>query len=204
MSRAAHRHSIFCIVPPHVLRSIADKGSGAERRAALNALSLDGTFRSLRLMAAGAPGRPGPVAMAGGMKRTIYDAQKKQELPGKLVRSDGSKASKDIAVNEAYRGLGATYDFFKGAYARDSIDDAGLALKATVHFGAAYDNAFWNGSQMVFGDGDGKYFNRFTIALDVIGHELTHGVTDDEAALAYADQSGALNESVSDVFGSLV
>jgi len=79
-----------------------------------------------------------------------------------------------------------------------------MPLNATVHFGQDYDNAFWNGQQMVFGDGDGDLFNRFTIAIDVIGHELTHGVTEDEAQLVYFFQPGALNESVSDVFGSLV
>jgi Zn-dependent metalloprotease len=79
-----------------------------------------------------------------------------------------------------------------------------MPMLATVHFGQDYNNAFWNGEQMVFGDGDGELFNRFTISLDVIGHELTHGVTEDEAQLIYFFQSGALNESVSDVFGSLV
>ncbi|HVV47725.1 MAG TPA: M4 family metallopeptidase, partial [Bryobacteraceae bacterium] len=84
------------------------------------------------------------------------------------------------------------------------IDNAGLPLDATVHFGKKYDNAFWNGQQMVFGDGDGVLFTRFTISLDVIGHELTHGVTGSEVNLTYQGQPGALNESVSDVFGSLV
>jgi len=79
-----------------------------------------------------------------------------------------------------------------------------MALDATVHFGQNYNNAFWNSSQMVFGDGDQQLFNRFTIALDVIGHELAHGVTEDEAKLMYFNQSGALNESLSDVFGSLI
>ena len=198
-----HRHSIFCIIPQDMLRSIADKGSAAERRAALETLSLDGTFRSMRLMAAVSEAAPRP-SVIGQKRRTIYDAEGAQTLPGKVLRSEGSRPGKDVAVNEAYDGLGATYDFFAQAYGRDSIDDAGLGLNATVHFGAKYNNAFWNGSQMVFGDGDGKFFNRFTISLDVIGHELTHGVTEDEAGLVYSGQSGALNESVSDVFGSLV
>jgi Zn-dependent metalloprotease len=107
-------------------------------------------------------------------------------------------------VNEAYDGLGATFDLFWESYQRNSIDDEGLPLNATVHFGQGYDNAFWDGQRMVFGDGDGDLFNRFTIAIDVIGHELTHGVTQDEAQLVYFSQPGALNESVSDVFGSLV
>ena len=77
-------------------------------------------------------------------------------------------------------------------------------MDATVHFGQDYNNAFWNGERMVFGDGDGELFNRFTISIDVIGHELTHGVTEDEAQLVYFFQPGAFNESVSDVFSSLV
>jgi Zn-dependent metalloprotease len=109
-----------------------------------------------------------------------------------------------VEVNEAYDGLGATFDFYWTVYHRNSIDDEGLPLNATVHYGTRYDNAFWNGQQMVFGDGDGELFNRFTISLDVIAHELTHGVTGDEARLVYLGQAGALNESVSDVFGSLV
>jgi Zn-dependent metalloprotease len=109
-----------------------------------------------------------------------------------------------VAVDEAYDGLGATYQLFWDIYDRDSIDDEGLPLDGVVHYGVEYDNAFWDGQRMVFGDGDGELFNRFTIALDVIGHELTHGVTEDEAGLGYLGQSGALNESISDVFGSLV
>ena len=77
-----------------------------------------------------------------------------------------------------------------------------MPLHGWVHYGRDYDNAFWDGEQMVFGDG--KIFDRFTKSLDVIGHELTHGVTEHEAGLQYLNQSGALNESVSDVFGSLV
>ena len=101
----------------------------------------------------------------------------------------------------AWRG----FDFYQQTYGRNSIDDQGLKLDATVHFGKDYDNAFWNSVQMVFGDGNGKIFNRFTIyALDVIGHELTHGVTEVEAQLQYFNQSGALNESASDVFGSMI
>jgi len=127
-----------------------------------------------------------------------------EALPGRLVRAEGAAAGRDVDVNEAYDGLGATFDFFADVYDRNSIDDEGLHLDASVHYGRRYDNAFWNGQQMVFGDGDGDLFNRFTISLDVIAHELTHGVTGDEARLVYLGQAGALNESVSDVFGSLV
>ena len=80
----------------------------------------------------------------------------------------------------------------------------GCRCSAPSTTASSYDNAFWDGTQMVFGDGDGTVFNRFTIAVDVIGHELTHGVTEHAAGLVYQGQSGALNESISDVFGSLV
>ena len=109
-----------------------------------------------------------------------------------------------LAVDEAFDGLGRTLDFYWSNFERNSIDDEGLPLDATVHYGDRYDNAFWDGRRMVFGDGDGELFNRFTIAVDVIGHELTHGVTEDEAGLIYAYQAGALNKSLSDVFGSLI
>jgi Zn-dependent metalloprotease len=137
-------------------------------------------------------------------QRTIFDAHHTQTLPGDMVRAEGAPPTGDPAVDEAYDGLGATYDLYWDVYERNSIDDAGLPLNGTVHFGQNYDNAFWDGQRMVFGDGDGQLFNRFTIAVDVIGHELTHGVTQDEAQLLYFFTPGALNESISDVFGSLV
>jgi Zn-dependent metalloprotease len=146
------------------------------------------------------------VSASPSAQRSIYDSKHAEDQPpsGVLVRSEGQPAVSDVAVDEAYDGLGATFDFYLAAYDRNSIDDEGLPLKAYVHYGQNYDNAFWDGSEMVFGDGDGDLFERFTIALDVIGHELTHGVTEDEAGLVYSNQSGALNESISDVFGSLV
>lgn len=206
--KTTHHHSIFCILPPHILHQIAINGDKQERAAAVQTLAADQTLRSMRseLNAAGGP-TPSPSMMLsadGEKRRTIYDTRNTQNLPGVIVRAEGAPPTKDVAVNEAYDGLGATFDFYWDVYQRNSIDDSGLPLNATVHFGRNYDNAFWNGDRMVFGDGDGKLFNRFTISLDVIGHELTHGVTQDEAQLTYSNQSGALNESISDVFGSLI
>lgn len=120
------------------------------------------------------------------------------------MRFEGQLSNGDVAVDEAYDYLGITHEFFWRTYHRDSLDNRGLKLIGTVHYGKEYQNAFWNGQQMVFGDGDGEIFNRFTIAIDVVAHELSHGVTESEAGLIYFAQSGALNESLSDVFGSLV
>jgi Zn-dependent metalloprotease len=136
--------------------------------------------------------------------RKIYDAAHAEELPGKLVRSEGEKPGKDRAVNQAYDGAGHTDVLFREEYGRNSIDDRGMEVVQTVHFGEKHQNAFWNGGQMVYGDGDGVIFGSFTADLDIIGHELAHGVTQHEAGLVYEFQSGALNEHFSDVFGTLV
>lgn len=198
------RRSIFCFLPPHILRNVVANGSGAQRAMALDTLSMDYTFRTMRAGAVGHRPAAAAIGIEPERRRSIYDARGMQRLPGVLARAEGERPVKDVAVNEAYDGLGATYDFFLEQFDRNSIDDDGLPLNATVHFDQNYDNAFWNGDWMVFGDGDGELFNRFTIAIDVIGHELTHGVTQDEANLRYTLQPGALNESLSDVFGALI
>lgn len=143
------------------------------------------------------------AARAPGPHRSIHDAEHAEKLPGVLRRSEGEKAVADESVNEAYDGLGYTWSLYHDVYGRDSLDGAGLPLVASVHFAEKYDNAFWDGEQMVFGDGDGEIFGSFTDCVDVIGHELTHGFTQFTAGLVYVGQSGALNEHVSDVFGVL-
>ncbi len=192
----------FCsIVPPRILESIAANGSPEERRAALATLAQSERLRERRrLLGAMAPLAP----PTGEERRTVYDAGHRTTLPGRRVRGEGDPPSGDPALDEAYDGAGATYDLYLQAYGRNSIDGRGMRLDSSAHYGSAYDNAFWNGTQMVYGDGDGRLFTRFTKAVDVIGHELTHGVTAHEANLDYTDQPGALNESISDVFGSLV
>jgi Zn-dependent metalloprotease len=136
--------------------------------------------------------------------RKVYDAAHRRTLPGRLLMSERKNSSKDLEAAEAFNGSGATYDFYSKVFARDSIDDHAAPISSTIHYGVKFDNAMWDGKQMIYGDGDGKLFNRFTIALDVIGHELTHGVTQHSAVLEYQGQSGALNEHLSDVFGILV
>jgi len=207
--KCQHRHSIFCILPPYLLESVARNGSPKQRAAALSTVASDQTFRALRASLAGQPSRNsrrrGAVSAHARPSRTIYTAGQSETLPGRIIRTDDRDDSGgDVAVAEAYEGLGRTLDFYWSNYERNSIDDEGMPLDATVHYGEAYNNAFWDGRRMVFGDGDGDLFNRFTVSIDVIGHELTHGVTEDEAGLIYAYQSGALNESMSDVFGSLI
>ena len=198
---------IHGIVPPYLLARIAeldDERFATAAQAARHALRYDEPRRAARLNFSLDASNNLVVELTDGPNRTIADAQNAETLPGTVVREEGDEPTGDIAVDEAYDGLGATFALFSEVYERNSIDGAGLPLDATVHYGVDYDNAFWDGSRMVFGDGDGEIFGRFTASLTVIGHELTHGVTQYTAALEYQGQSGALNESISDVFGSLV
>ncbi len=137
-------------------------------------------------------------------RRTIYDAQHSHNLPGRIARVEGARPVRDAAVNEAYEFSGRTYDYFRRVHDRHSLDDRGMRLESTVHYGDGFSNAHWNGRQMIYGDGDGKYFNRFTSSLEVVAHELTHGVTQYVAGFAFSGQGGALSEHFSDVFGVLV
>lgn len=120
------------------------------------------------------------------------------------MRAEGQDATGDESVDEAYDGLGATWELYHQGFSRNSLDDAGMELIATVHYGQDFQNAFWDGEQMIFGDGDGVYFQSFTNAVDVIGHELTHGVVQYTAGLIYLAQPGALHESIADCFGAMV
>ncbi|WP_309064880.1 M4 family metallopeptidase [Microbacterium sp.] len=135
--------------------------------------------------------------------RTIHDAQNTERLPGVIVREEDDPPVADTTVNEAFDGLGATFQLLLEAFERNSLDGAGAPLLATVHYGEDYDNAFWDGTRMVFGDGDGEVFRGFTRSLSVIGHELGHGVIQATANLEYRGHSGALNESIADVLGAL-
>jgi len=190
-------------LPPFILEAIARNGTSEQRIGALRNLSVDHSVRVARIIEQLAP-TMGSESPAPTLIRTIADTKTSTSLPGATIRTEGSDPVDDVTANEAYDGLGATFNFYWDAFSRNSINNRGQALRATVHYDEDYDNAFWNGRRMIFGDGDGVHFNRFTISVDVIGHELTHGVTGSERNLEYQGQSGALNESISDIFGSLV
>jgi Zn-dependent metalloprotease len=197
-----HRHSpVNCFVPPHILKNIATKGTEAQKNLAISTLKTSARMRGQRQALADFQAATFRVAVAG-KDRIVYDAKNGSNLPGTVVRREGEGPSGDVAVNEAYDGSGVTYDLYNDVYERNSIDGNGMRLDSTVHYRQGYDNAFWDGEQMVYGDGDEnlppaeRLFNRFTIAMDIIGHELTHGVTQFEAKLQYFQQSGALNESI--------
>lgn len=205
-----HRSSLNCIVPPYMLREIIENGTVEQRQQALRNIVSAEAIRVQREVIA----KEGPpesiMEAAAALNRVIFSADNSSTLPGRQLRAEGGAPTGDPAADEAYDGAGATYALFSEVFNRNSIDGNGMRLDSTVHFRTGYDNAFWNGRQMVYGDGDEdlpvdqRLFNRFTIAVDIIGHELAHGVTQHAANLIYQGQSGALNESMSDVFGSLV
>lgn len=189
------------IIPEYVNRKIVEKGTKKQKEQAWKNLVITEQLRGRRLVTGLMSSM---FSVSNKLERTIFDAGNTENLPGNLVRREGGKVKGDKTVTEAYDYSGTTYNFFKDVFGRNSIDTRGMKLDSTVHYGEEYNNAFWNGTQMVYGDGDGEIFQRFTKSIDVIGHELAHGVTQYEAALEYEGQAGALNESFSDVFGSLV
>jgi Zn-dependent metalloprotease len=192
-------------VPPYLLEQIVRSAAGTSVAAARASatLTVDAGLRGAR--AATGPSRrasavsPAPAAVH---DWTVHTAGNTTTLPGTPVRARGAGAVGDAAVDEGADGIEAALRLFAEVFGRSSYDGAGAAVSVTVHYGRDYDNAFWDGTQLVFGDGDGEIFDRFTRPVDVLGHELTHAVTEHTAGLRYRGQSGALNESVSDVFGS--
>jgi len=135
------------------------------------------------------------------LDRRIYDAKLKNVVPGTLVRSEGQPPTADVEVNNAYDKSGQVYNFYLSNFERDSFDNQGAPLISTVNYaeasGAPFENAYWNGQQMVFGD-------NYTKALDIVGHEITHGVTEWTSRLAGSGEAGTLNESFSDIMGASI
>jgi len=196
------------IVPPYLLARIAavqEENWARAAEAANRTLAAPRDYRPVRSRLRLSIEEPGTLVAETTPEpdREISDAEHREVLPGARVRGEGDAATGDDSVDEAYDGLGATFEFLWDAFDRDSLDGSGSSLLATVHYGRDYDNAFWNGERMVFGDGDDEVFRGFTRSLSVIAHELAHGVIEDEGGLLYRGQSGALNESIADVFGAL-
>src|SRR6266576_2517375 len=172
-----YRSHVCTIVPPHILRHLAETPANRDR--ALRALMMTQLLRGRRDAFAQFSTGLSP----GQERRTVYDEHNQTNLPGVLARGEGDPPTGDTAVNEAYDYSGATYDFYLNAYNRNSIDDQGMRLDSSVHYDQQFDNAFFDGRQMVYGDGDGSVFDRFTKCIDVVGHERTHGGTSATANL---------------------
>lgn len=207
------RNPLYCIVPPHILEHMAAHSPNENlRRFAVKGLSASGSLRTSRnLTVLPSPAVRSVFGLASAVptpNRLVYDMRggdpESSAMPGVLVRKEGDPAVADPTVNQAFDGAGDTFAFYLQVFQRNSLDDRGMPIVSSVHCGDHWDNAFWNGSQMAYGDGDGIAFKILTGDLDVIGHELTHGVQSHESNLEYQGQSGALNEHFADAFGSMV
>ncbi|CEJ85690.1 hypothetical protein VHEMI03845 [[Torrubiella] hemipterigena] len=202
------------IIPEGMLTHIAESESVDDEtraRAKRDLLHLQTLFSKIKTSQEGATDETQGLAAAkpkDSVYRAVYDAKHatdESQLPGKMMRAEGEKASKDKAVNDAYDNVGHVLAFYKEKFDWKSLDNKNADVISSVHYGRQYENAFWDPQerQMVYGDG-GSFLNNFTGCIDVIGHEITHAVTEHTSPLDYQGQSGALNEHISDVFGIMI
>lgn len=203
------------ILPQVVLIELAREGDADVRATAVRTLTASAAMRTRRAALTEviqqlnvSSAELNTMTPSTGERKSVYDVRNggDTDLPGVLKRSEGGPADSDNAVNEAFDNADLTHDFYRDVLHRDSIDGEGMELISSVHFGTNFDNAFWNGLQMVYGDCSGRVLAKGSLTRDlsVVAHEITHGVVQHTAGLRYSKQSGALNESVADVFGSIV
>ncbi len=191
---------MYGFIPPHMLRNLARAGV-EEARYTIQQSRLARLKRAEKLVDIETFRGEGTEGTA---HREIYDSGSTFEQRVKLVRDEGAPATEDESVNQSYDYVGLVFDYFKEVLGRNSMDNLGMDIIVNVHYGEKYGNAFWDGDDISLGDGDGEIFTNFSKSLDVIAHELAHGVTEYTANFKYSGQSGALHEHFSDVFGSAI
>lgn len=211
MAMRRRRGGVPCaFVPPHIIDRLARAGAltSVEPSAAAVTAVVGRQLRRARERGPGADALPELGGLAGAVESTaerrVYDAGNGFTFERLLVRAEGDPPAAAENVNLAYDHAGAARDYWADVHDRDSVDGAGMDLLVNVNFGVDFLNAFWDGTRIVLGNGDGEVFVDFARSPDVMGHELTHGVVEFTADLEYVSQSGALNESFADVFGSLI
>jgi Zn-dependent metalloprotease len=204
---------INCIIPPYMLNKLMESGN---RKIA--DLAVNSNFRSFRfhndrsffqkssLHEKTILGVSFPATGKIAMQMTVYDCKQKTDFASavKLWDSKTNQKVSSVAAKNVIKGGKASWDFYSQLFGRNSIDNKGMTINQYIHYDKGMDNAFWDGRRMVYGDGDGVIFTSFTSDIDITGHELTHGVTENEANLDYENQSGSLNESFSDIFGIMI
>jgi Zn-dependent metalloprotease len=205
---------IHCIVPPYMLNKLMESSNKKVADLAVNSNFRSFRFRNDRSFFQKSTLREktilGVIAKvsvkSAAMQMEVYDCNHKTDFVSavKLWDSTTNKKVTSQAAKNVIKGGKASWDFYFQLFGRNSIDNKGLLIKQYIHYDKGLDNAYWDGRRMVYGDGDGQVFTSFTSDIDIVGHELTHGVTEHEANLDYENQAGALNESFSDVFGILI
>ncbi len=190
---------LYChIVPPYILEELAKLGNTNCKRT-LN--DIDRVYQKRRDVLNNLLKRQ-EKENAG--RRFIFDSEESYNQRVNLVREEGTAAAADAVANSAYDTSGFVRNYFLETFGLNSIDGQGLEIVSNIHYGVSYNNAFWDGDEMTYGDGDGQEFSNFASAIDVVAHELMHGVTQFLANLEYKGQSGALNEHFSDVFATVI
>jgi Zn-dependent metalloprotease len=194
----------FCchIIPDVMLKSLKKQGIDVDTTRQTQEVSSE--FRDKRNIVASFMVAARGISPPGEGKRWVYDCQNSRDLQKKVVRNEQDKAISDAAANACFENAGIIRTFFKQVLNWDSVDDNGLDIFLNIHYQANYNNAFWDGEQMAFGDGDGSNFVNFAHALDVTAHEISHGVIQYAAGLEYKNMSGALNEHFADVFATAI
>ncbi|WP_018612542.1 M4 family metallopeptidase [Segetibacter koreensis] len=208
-----HHSPVQCIIPPYITDKLATAADKDIARIAVNTKFRSFRFRSDRVFFKNAS--PAEKAMLGlvGKKKIattpqmeVYNCKKGTSLSAAVLvwKDTDTKLPADKDAKNVINAGKDTWQFYYDLFGRNSIDNLGMIIQQYIHYDKKYDNAFWDGRRMIYGDGDGKIFGSFTTDIDVIGHELTHGVTQYEVNLDYHTQAGALNESFSDVFGIMI
>ncbi len=186
------------IIPPYILEELAKRGNTSCKK------TLNDTQRILQKRNTVLNNLLIQENEEGKGDRYIYDSKNEYKQRVALIRKENDAKVDDVIVNEVYDMSGFVKDYFKTSFDLNSIDDNGMDVISNIRYGKDYNNAFWDGDEMTYGEGDGIQFQDFTKAIDVIAHELMHGVTQFLANLEYQAQSGALNEHFSDVFGTII
>ena len=187
-------------ITPDVLENLARAGVDDARLSISQSIALrtkrSATAVSMQTLMGIAPPGEGP--------RKAYDCQNQWAQRVNLARNEGDPATGDSSVDNAYDFAGNVGDHLKEALNRNSWDGIGSDIIINVHYGTNFMNAFWDGDELTLGEGDNNIFTDFSKSLDVVSHELGHGVVQTTAGLNYFSQSGALNEHFADVFGTIV
>lgn len=205
---------VCCALPASLLRHLAAKSPPPEAELLQAQIDHSSQLRAQRafLSRSRPPTLPGKQLL----HRQVFDAQGRTLLPGKLLRDEDDPPTGDQDANEAYENVGIALQFFKAVLGRDSVDGRGTRIDASVHYGFRFPNAMWTGRQMVVGDGDGRHVRGLARSLGIVAHEFSHGVTQHivRGGLgvvkmpgqppALKGEAGALNESFSDVFASMI
>jgi Zn-dependent metalloprotease len=202
-------------VPRRLLTQLADDDDDAAESELLRS-QIDHSSKLRARRAARSQQRPEPKPGRKLLARQVYDAGGRTFLPGRLLRDEDDPPTRDKEADRAYENVGIAMQFFKQVLGRDSVDGKGMRIDTSVHYGYRFTNAMWTGEQMIVGDGDGRHIEGLAHSLGIIAHEFVHGVTQHivRGGLGVVEvtgqpprlkgEAGALNESFSDVFASMI